>query len=162
MAYKDEYEVARLYTDGNFRKQLESTFEGDYEVSFNLAPPLFSKRDTKGHLVKSRFGAWMRRAFGLLAKFRFLRGTALDIFGKTEERRMERKLIDDYRTSVEKALKQLSKENLPLVLELANLPEHIRGYGHVKEEHLQKARARWEELDKAIAGGMSSQARRVA
>ena len=162
MAYKDEYEVARLYTDGNFRKQLESTFEGDYEVSFNLAPPLFSKRDTKGQLVKSRFGAWMWRAFGLLAKFRFLRGTVLDIFGKTEERRMERKLIDDYRTSVEKSLAQLSKENLPLVLELANLPEHIRGFGHVKDEHLEKVRARWAKLDKAIAGGMSPQARRVA
>ena len=162
MAYKDEYEVARLYASGDFGKQLKATFEGDYEVSFNLAPPLFSKRDAKGHLVKKRYGAWMWKAFRLLAKFRFLRGTALDPFGKTAERRMERELIEDYRASLEKALTRLDKENLPLVLELANLPEHIRGYGHVKDEHLLKARARWTELDAALAGGVPPQARRVA
>jgi len=162
MAYKDEYEVARLYTNGDFRKQLEGTFEGDYEVSFNLAPPLFSKRDASGHLVKSRYGSWMWKAFGLLAKFRFLRGSALDVFGKTEERRIERQLIEDYRTSIEKALARLDQENLPLATELANLPEHIRGYGHVKDEHLAKVLVRWAELDKAIAGESSSPARRVA
>jgi len=162
MAYKDEYEVARLYTNGDFVKQLQSTFEGDYSISFNLAPPSLSKRDAKGHLVKSRYGAWMWKAFGLLAKFRFLRGTALDPFGKTEERRTERQLIEDYRKSLESALAKLDKDNLPLVLDLASLPEHIRGYGHVKEEHLAKVRARWAEIEKAIAGENSSQARRVA
>jgi indolepyruvate ferredoxin oxidoreductase len=162
MAYKDEYEVARLYADGDFEKKLKETFEGDYEVSFNLAPPLFSKRDARGHLVKKRYGAWMWKAFRLLPKFRFLRGTALDPFGKTAERRMERQLIDDYRASLEKALAHLSKENLPRVVELANLPEHIRGYGHVKDEHLQKVRTRWTELDADLAGGQSPQSRRVA
>jgi indolepyruvate ferredoxin oxidoreductase len=162
MAYKDEYEVARLYANGDFVKQLKTTFEGVYEVSFNLAPPLFSKRDAKGHLVKAQYGSWMWQAFKLLAKLKFLRGSALDIFGRTAERRMERKLIEDYRASIGAALRVLNKENLPLAVELANLPEHIRGYGHVKDEHLEKVRARWTQLDSVLAGGVSPAARRVA
>jgi indolepyruvate ferredoxin oxidoreductase len=156
MAYKDEYEVARLYTNGDFRKQLESTFEGDYAVSFNLAPPLFSKRDDQGHLVKARYGAWVWKAFGVLAKLRFLRGTALDVFGRTEERRTERRLIEEYKASVDQALAGLTRDNLPLVLDLATLPEHIRGYGHVKEEHLAKVRARWSEIEAQLGKGVTS------
>src|SRR5690606_33721480 len=150
MAYKDEYEVARLYTNGDFRKQLESTFEGDYEVSFNLAPPTLSNRDTKGHLVKSRYGAWIWKAFAVLAKLRFLRGTALDPFGRTEERRTERMLIEEYKASIDKALAKLDKDTYPMVLDLATLPEQIRGYGHVKEEHLARVRTRWAEIEAAL------------
>jgi indolepyruvate ferredoxin oxidoreductase len=162
MAYKDEYEVARLYANGDFRKQLDATFEGDYAVSFNLAPPMFSKRDAKGHLVKSRYGAWMWKAFGVLAKLRFLRGTAFDVFGRTEERRTERRLIEEYKGSIDRALAKLDQDNLPLLLDLATLPEHIRGYGHVKEAHLAQVRVRWDELEKAIGGGVPASSRRVA
>ena len=101
MAYKDEYEVARLYTSGEFEERLKATFEGAFTVKFNLAPPLLAKRDAQGRLVKAQYGSWMWQAFKLLARFKFLRGTAFDPFGKTEERRMERQLIDDYRRSIE-------------------------------------------------------------
>ena len=110
MAYKDEYEVARLYTNGEFEERLKATFEGDFTVKFNLAPPLLAKRDAQGRLVKAQYGSWMWQAFKLLARFKFLRGTVLDPFGKTDERRLERQLIDDYRASIEKALANLSEQ----------------------------------------------------
>ncbi|MES2322105.1 MAG: indolepyruvate ferredoxin oxidoreductase family protein [Pseudomonadota bacterium] len=136
MAYKDEYEVARLYTDGKFVEQLKSQFEGDFSVKFNLAPPLFSKKDAKGHLVKAEFGSWMWSAFKLLAKFKGLRGGALDIFGYTEERKMERALIVEYREMIEALLAKLTPESHTVAVELANLPEQIRGFGHVKEKNV--------------------------
>ncbi len=136
MAYKDEYEVARLYTDGKFVEQLQSQFEGNFSVKFNLAPPLFSKKDAKGHLVKAEFGSWMWTAFKLLAKFKGLRGGKLDIFGYTEERRMERALIVEYREMVEGVMNKLSGDNHSVAVELANLPEQIRGFGHVKEKNV--------------------------
>ena len=141
MAYKDEYEVARLYTDAAFRRQLEDTFEGDYSLSFNLAPPLFSKKDAKGHLVKRRYGSWMMLAFKGLSRLRFLRGSALDVFGYTEERRTERQLAADYRAWISRALPALQRgdEGARLLLALALLPERIRGFGHVKLANLQKA-----------------------
>ena len=153
MAYKDEYEVARLYTDGKFEEKLKQTFEGDYTVSFNLAPPLLSKRDANGHLVKQQYGPWMFKAFKLLAKLKFLRGTSLDVFGKTEERRMERQLIEDYKAAIEGLLPTLSATNLANAVELAGLPEQIRGFGHVKDEHLAKVKPRWHALE---VGGDSS------
>ncbi|MDO8438997.1 MAG: 2-oxoacid:acceptor oxidoreductase family protein, partial [Telluria sp.] len=134
MAYKDEYEVARLYTDGKFVEQLKSQFEGDFSVKFNLAPPLFAKKDSKGHLIKAEFGSWMWSAFTLLAKFKGLRGGALDIFGYTEERKMERALIVEYRSMIEALLANLTPESHTVAVELANLPEQIRGFGHVKEK----------------------------
>ncbi|MBW8311115.1 MAG: indolepyruvate ferredoxin oxidoreductase family protein [Rhizobium sp.] len=146
MAYKDEYEVARLYTSGEFRKRIEQQFEGDYKIHFNLAPPLFAKRDADGHLVKQEFGPWMFTAFKLLAKMKFLRGGALDIFGRTEERRMERQLITDYAKTVDELLATLDGGNVGLAAEIAAVPEHIRGYGHVKEAHFAKAKAREAEL----------------
>ncbi|MEO8040657.1 MAG: indolepyruvate ferredoxin oxidoreductase family protein, partial [Betaproteobacteria bacterium] len=152
MAYKDEYEVARLYTTGEFEARLKNTFEGEFSVSFNLAPPMFSKRDADGHLIKARYGSWMWRAFRLLARLRFLRGSALDVFGRTEERRMERQLIVDYLASVERGLDRLSDETRDRLLELANLPEHIRGFGHVKQASVEKARARWRALDDELTG----------
>ena len=141
MAYKDEYEVARLYTGAAFKSQLEDTFEGDYSVSFNLAPPLFSKKDASGHLVKRRYGRWMMVAFKGLSRLRFLRGTALDVFGYTEERRTERQLVADYCASISSALPTLGlgDEGARLLLALALLPERIRGFGHVKLANLQKA-----------------------
>ena len=136
MAYKDEYEVARLYTSGDFEKRLNEQFEGDFNVTFNLAPPLLAKRDAQGHLVKAQYGAWMKHAFKLLAKLKGLRGTALDPFGHTEERKMERALIRDYEALLAEILPHLSTENFRTAVELASLPERIRGFGHVKERHV--------------------------
>ncbi len=142
LAYKDEYEVARLYTSGEFQRRLQQQFEGDYQVRFHLAPPLFAKRDDNGQLVKKEYGPWMFKAFGLLAKLKFLRGGPLDIFGRTEERRGERQLIADYEATIELLLKDLSAERVALAVEIASIPEHIRGFGHVKERHLHAAKAR--------------------
>jgi indolepyruvate ferredoxin oxidoreductase len=146
MAYKDEYEVARLYTSGDFEKRLRDTFDGDFKIKFNLAPPLLAKKDADGHLVKREYGPWVFTAFKLLAKLRFLRGGALDVFGKTDERRMERQLIADYRNSIDELLTGLTLGNHALAVEIARLPEQIRGYGHVKEGNVAKAKAKWAEL----------------
>ncbi|MDY0980588.1 MULTISPECIES: indolepyruvate ferredoxin oxidoreductase family protein [Stenotrophomonas] len=142
MAYKDEYEVARLYTSGEFQRRLQQQFEGDFQVHFHLAPPLFAKKDEQGRLIKQEYGPWMLKAFGLLAKLKFLRGGTFDIFGRTEERRGERQLIADYEQTVALLLEGLSDDRVALAVEIASIPEHIRGYGHVKEAHLHKAKAR--------------------
>ncbi len=146
MAYKDEYEVARLYTNGEFQKKIAALFEGDYQINFHLAPPLFAKRDSKGHLIKQQYGPWMMKAFGLLAKFKFLRGGTFDFFGKTEERRTERALIVEYQQTLESLLAQLNEANLSQVIAIAAIPEDIRGYGHVKERHLAQAKAKQQQL----------------
>jgi indolepyruvate ferredoxin oxidoreductase len=151
MAYKDEYEVARLYTDGRFVEQLESQFEGKFSLKFNLAPPLLAKKDGKGHLVKAEYGSWVWSAFKLLAKLKGLRGGALDIFGYTAERRMERALIAEYREMIEALLPTLSADTLPLAVELAQLPEQIRGFGHVKEKAVAQFRVRKAELLEKLA-----------
>jgi len=153
MAYKDEYEVARLYTNGDFEKRLNDAFEGDFKLSYNLAPPLFSKRDAHGHLVKSRYGAWMRPAFRLLAKLKGLRGTPLDPFGRTAERRMERNLIRDYEALVAEMLASLSQKNHRTAVELASLPERIRGFGHVKERNIATVAAEREQLIRQFRDG---------
>ncbi len=142
MAYKDEYEVARLYTSGAFAAKIAGMFEGDYKLKFHLAPPLLAKHDAKGHLVKQEFGPWMMKAFGLLAKCKGLRGTALDPFGYTAERREERGLITHYRETVARLLPQLSAGNLATLVAVASIPEDIRGYGHVKARHLDAARSK--------------------
>jgi indolepyruvate ferredoxin oxidoreductase len=146
MAYKDEYEVARLYTSGDFQRKLEQQFDGDYKLKFHLAPPLLAKKDAQGRLIKQEFGPWVFTAFKWLAKLRFLRGGTFDIFGKTEERRMERQLIEDYFKTVDGLLGTLDRSNVDLAAEIAGIPEHIRGYGHVKESHLHQAKARETEL----------------
>jgi indolepyruvate ferredoxin oxidoreductase len=146
MAYKDEYEVARLYTSGEFRRRLEQQFEGDYKLHFHLAPPLLAKKNAKGELVKREYGPWVFTAFRLLAKLRGLRGSALDVFGYTAERRGERALIGDYEDTVASLLGKLDSGNVDLAAEIASIPEHIRGYGHVKHANLGKARAREAEL----------------
>ncbi|HLO92965.1 MAG TPA: DUF6537 domain-containing protein, partial [Burkholderiaceae bacterium] len=149
MAYKDEYEVARLHSDRKFVEKIAAQFEGDYKIVHHLAPPLLAKKNEKGELVKQQMGGWIRPAFGVLAKLKGLRGTALDVFGYTAERRMERQLIQDYRTSIEHILaKGLTAERLALATDIARIPEEIRGYGHVKERHVHAARARWDGLMK--------------
>ena len=153
MAYKDEYEVARLYTSGDFEKRLNDSFEGDFKVKYNLAPPLLAKRDAQGHLVKTQYGAWMKHAFRLLAKFKGLRGTALDPFGYTAERKMERGLIRDYEDLLAELLPKLSKENYRTAVELASLPERIRGFGHVKEAHIAAVAAQRERLLRELREG---------
>ncbi|QDM22699.1 indolepyruvate ferredoxin oxidoreductase family protein [Tardiphaga sp. vice154] len=134
MAYKDEYEVARLYTEGSFRAKLERQFEGDYKLQIHLAPPLLSRRDpVTGHLKKRAFGGWVLTAFSVLARLKGLRGTSLDIFGYTAERRMERQLIDRYIADVGQLSGDLDSGNLAIAVELASLPEMVKGYGHVKD-----------------------------
>jgi len=153
MAYKDEYEVARLYSAPAFREQLEATFEGDYTLAFNLAPPLLARKDAVTGLPKKReYGAWMLSAFRVLAKLRFLRGTALDVFGYTAERRLERGLIVEYEATVEKLLADVSDENYDIAVALARVPEQIRGFGHVKERHLTEARKLEARLWRRFAG----------
>jgi indolepyruvate ferredoxin oxidoreductase len=112
----------------------------------NLAPPLLAKRDDDGHLAKSEYGPWMLKAFGLIKHLRFLRGTALDPFGRSEERRTERALIEEYVQTIEQLLSDLNPERIDLATQIAAVPEHIRGYGHVKEAHLAKAKAEREAL----------------
>lgn len=142
MAYKDEYEVARLYTSGDFLKRVQQQFEGDYQVRFHLAPPLLARRDEQGRLQKKEYGPWMFKAFGLLARLKGLRGGRFDIFGYTEERRGERQLIADYEKTLRELLGALDAGRLALAVDIASIPEHIRGYGHVKEAHLHEAKAR--------------------
>jgi indolepyruvate ferredoxin oxidoreductase len=129
-------------------------------LNFYLAPPLLAKHDANGHLIKKQFGPWMLPAFRLLARLKFLRGTALDPFGKTEERRVERALIGEYEALVHELIGSLSADKLPLAIELANLPDGIRGYGHVKENNLRAVRKKWDALLarwRAPGGGVAKQ-----
>ena len=146
MAYKDEYEVARLHTETGFEQKIAAMFEGDYKVNYHLAPPLTSKRNEKGELQKRKFGPAMHLGFRVLARLKGLRGTPLDIFGRTEERRTERALIGEYRASIEEVLARLDTGNLALATDIARIPEQIKGYGHVKERHLAAARIQWDKL----------------
>ncbi len=146
MAYKDEYEVARLHTDPAFHARINSMFEGDFKLNYHLAPPIIAKKNEKGELQKRQFGPAMGVAFRLLAKLKGLRGTPLDIFGRTEERRTERALIDEYRASMEQVLDRLNAGNHALALDIASLPEQIKGFGHVKERNLKAARQKWATL----------------
>jgi indolepyruvate ferredoxin oxidoreductase len=156
MAYKDEYEVARLYTDGEFIKALGKRFKGGM-VKFHLAPPLLAKHDpVTGHLRKRLYGPWMMTAFRLLAGLKFLRGTALDPFGLSEERKRERALVEDYRQSIGEIMAGLNPDNHALAVEIASIPEQIRGYGHVKERHLGLAKRKWADLMAAYRAGRSA------
>ena len=144
MAYKDEYEVARLLRRRSFRRQLATAFEGDLKLEFHLAPPLFAKRDpTTGQLRKMTFGPWLMPAFRILAALRGVRGTRLDIFGRTEERRQERALIGEYEALCDELASRLTSENHGLAVALASLPDKIRGFGHVKAANLAKTREEW-------------------
>ena len=151
MAYKDEYEVARLYTDGEFMGNLQRQFSGDYKLKLHLAPPLLAKRDPEtGQLQKKEYGAWILSAFKVLAKLKGLRGTGLDVFGYTKERRHERQLIEDYFAIVEEIAGKLDAANHAIAVELARLPDDIRGYGHIKEANMAAAKAREKQLLEAF------------
>ena len=148
MSYKDEYEVARLYTDGSFDRKVSEKFDGDFTLKFHLAPPIFAKRDpVTGHLRKREFGSWMIHAFRLLAKLKVLRGGALDPFGRTEERKTERRLIADYLAMIDQRIAGLKAEQIPLLTRLARVPETIRGFGHVKEANIKLAAAETARLE---------------
>jgi indolepyruvate ferredoxin oxidoreductase len=153
MAYKDEYEVARLYADGSFQRQVEATFEptsasgAPLRYEFNLAPPLLARTDPRtGAPRKISFGPWMMSAFGLLAKLKGLRGTAFDIFGYTQERRTERRLIAEYEALLAEITGRLTPQNHALSVALASIPDKIRGFGHVKARHLAAAKAEEAQL----------------
>jgi len=147
MSYKDEYEVARLHSDPAFRSKIEGMFEGRYSLKFHLAPPIFSKPDPRtGQASKSEFGPWMMTAFRVLAKLKRLRGTPLDLFGMTEERRTERRLIGEYEATVTELLERLDRGNHKLAVEIAIIPDRIRGFGHIKRRHLDEAKKKEAEL----------------
>ncbi len=142
MAYKDEYEVARLYSNGDFLRQAAAEFDGKLSFRFHLAPPLLARRDpVTGEPRKMEFGPWMMKVFGLLARLKGLRGTAFDPFGRSEERRTERRLIADYEAVLDELLAKLTPENHHLAVGIAAIPEKIRGFGHVKTRHLAAAKA---------------------
>jgi indolepyruvate ferredoxin oxidoreductase len=163
MSYKDEYEVARLYTDGSFARALGEQFEGELKLTFHLAPPLLADRDPlTGVPKKRRFGPWMLTALGWLARLKWLRGTAFDPFGRTAERRTERALIGDYEALLDELLAGLRGDRLEQALELARLPEQIRGFGHIKERNLAQARARWQTLLEDWRRGAPAEALRAA
>ncbi|MCA8888013.1 MAG: 2-oxoacid:acceptor oxidoreductase family protein, partial [Parvularculaceae bacterium] len=138
MAYKDEYEVARLYTDGAFRKKLASEFEGDYRLKFHMAPPVFNAElDDQGRPKKKAFGPWMYGALSMLKHFKFLRGTPFDPFGAHEERKIERRLIDDYRARISSIAGRLDPDNLDAGVAIASAPDDIRGYGPEKLQSIE-------------------------
>ncbi|MYI90168.1 MAG: indolepyruvate ferredoxin oxidoreductase family protein, partial [Gammaproteobacteria bacterium] len=147
LAYKDEYEVARLYSEADFRQQLERQFEGDYQIKFHMAPPIIGKKDSvTGLPIKTTFGPWMERMLPLLAKFKFLRGTPFDPFGRSDDRRMERKLIFQYEQIVNEIVTGLTTDNHRLAIELARYPEFIRGYGHIKRQHVEEFQPKVDDL----------------
>jgi indolepyruvate ferredoxin oxidoreductase len=146
MAYKDEYEVARLYTDGHFEQSLRQQFEGDFKLEFYMAPPFLSRSKGGQPPRKMRLGSWLYRAMKLLARGRALRGTPLDLFGKTRERRLERELVASYMDRIRSLLPLLDAPRLALAIEIAALPLAMRGYGHVKLANVALARLREAEL----------------
>ena len=160
LAIKDEYEVARLYAETDFLQRVAAQFEGDYKLRFWLAPPATNKPDGKsGEARKTKYGPWMMPVFRVLAKLRRLRGGALDVFGRTAERRMERQLIVDYEKLVDELIGALGPQNYELAVSLASVPEYIRGYGHVKERHLKDAKAREAALLERFRSGTAAPAR---
>ncbi|MBA1145648.1 indolepyruvate ferredoxin oxidoreductase family protein [Ectothiorhodospiraceae bacterium WFHF3C12] len=154
LAYKDEYEVARLYTDGDFRDALRRNFQGNYRVRVHLAPPLLARKDpVTGEPRKRAFGAWIMPFMSVLARLRFLRGTALDPFGYSRDRRLEHALLAEYESLVDELLQGLNADNHDTAVALARLPEDVRGYGHVKARNAEQARRRQTELLARFHGG---------
>ena len=162
MAYKDEYEVARLHIDSGFLNRVNAMFEGDFKLNYHLAPPLLASKNDKGELQKQQFGPWMTTVFRLLARLKGLRGTPFDVFGRSEERKVERALIAEYCVSIEEVLARLKPENHGAALEIARIPELIKGYGHVKARHLQAARPQWAALMQAFRQPAAALAKQAA
>jgi indolepyruvate ferredoxin oxidoreductase len=153
MAVKDEYEVARLYTDGSFRKQLAAEFEHYDRLEFHLAPPILNRRGSDGRLRKSKFGPWMMKAFGVLAAMKGLRGTPFDVFGYSEERRMEKRLLTEYESDIDRIAAALSPGRIEAGVALASVPSLIRGFGHVKAANAVKAADERERLVARLRDG---------
>jgi indolepyruvate ferredoxin oxidoreductase len=147
MAYKDEYEVARLHSQTGFMERIQNSFEGDFKVHYHLAPPLWAKRNSQGELVKRKFGPLMLTGFKILARLKGLRGTKLDYFGKTEERQTERALIREYMQHIDAVLEKLNADTHAHAVHVARVPENIKGFGHVKERNIRAARALWTSLN---------------
>jgi indolepyruvate ferredoxin oxidoreductase len=163
MAYKDEYEVARLHRDPAFREQIVSQFDGDYKLAFHLAPPLLARRKPGSDVpAKMRFGAWLLPVFGALARFKGLRGTAFDPFGYTRERKEERALRNRYLAFVRELSTGLRADNKEAALKLAALPDQVRGYGHIKQAAMSKFDAQWAELYPRYRDGQVVELRRQA
>ncbi len=157
LAIKDEYEVARLYSDPAFMEKIRTQFEGDYQLRFHLAPPLMTRPNPEtGQIEKKEYGPWMMSAFKLLAGLKGLRGGALDIFGRTSERRMERALIGEYETVIAELLAGLDTENHGIAVRIAAIPDEIRGFGHVKAKNVEEAKARQAELLEAFRNPTAS------
>ncbi len=153
MSYKDEYEVARLYSDPAFLKKIQDQFETGFKLKFNLAPPLFSKKDrSTGQPLKSEYGSWVMILFKILSKMKGLRGGAFDVFARTNERKMERKLIEDYNDMLDLIVAKLNLDNFQTALKLANLPDQIRGFGHVKTQSITALEAKKTRLLKSLKG----------
>ena len=158
LAYKDEYEVGRLHSDPAFRAKIAAQFDGDYKLNFYMAPPIVSKPDpVTGKIAKKRFGPWMMSAFSLLSRLKFLRGSAFDVFGYTAERSTERALIGEYEATVEEILARLSADSQEVAVQLASIPDDIRGYGHIKEGNLKVARIKWDDLLARLRGQVKAQ-----
>jgi indolepyruvate ferredoxin oxidoreductase len=158
LAYKDEYEVARLHAAAGFRAKIEGMFEGDYRVVYHLAPPLLARKDpTSGEPRKMRFGSWMLPVFKVLSLMKFFRGTALDPFGYTEERRTERALIREYEATVERMLGRLTPQNHALAVQIASIPDEIRGFGHIKASSIAPARKKRDELLARFESGLGAE-----
>ncbi|WP_157219359.1 indolepyruvate ferredoxin oxidoreductase family protein [Flavisphingomonas formosensis] len=138
MAYKDEYEVARLHADPEFMERLRTQFSGDFKIRFHLAPPMLPGRDATGRPKKREFGAWMLPVFRILQRFKGLRGTPFDPFGHTAERRMERRLIEDYRAMIRDVVARVEQGNLAAAIELAGAAYDVRGYGPVKDASVEE------------------------
>ena len=152
MAYKDEYEVARLYSDGDFVKKLTDAFEGNYKLQFHMAPPLLSKTGSDGFPVKRVFSSWMFVAFKLLAKLKGLRGTRWDVLGYSAERKAERALRDEFVEQLDLVLAKLNSNNISVAIELFALVDDVRGFGHVKDAAIKQYRVRQEHLVKRLSG----------
>jgi indolepyruvate ferredoxin oxidoreductase len=147
LAYKDEYEVARLHADPAFRERIAAQFEGDYKLHFHLAPPAVSHADpVTGRIRKKQFGPWMMTAFKVLARLKGLRGTAFDPFAKSDDRKLERQLLAEYEALIGEIMAGLTAENHAAAVALASLPEQVRGYGHIKEAGAANARKSRDEL----------------
>ncbi|WP_338073427.1 DUF6537 domain-containing protein [Halioglobus japonicus] len=158
MAIKDEYEVARLYSDGEFQRKIEAQFEGDFELRFNMAPPLLAKRDPDtGDLQKQAYGPWMMKAFGLLAKLRGLRGSALDVFGYTAERKRERQDLAEFRAMLAEFAGGLDDGNYAAAVEAVDDTRRLRGYGHVKDRNRERVLAQRDVFMKRFQGDVSEE-----
>ncbi len=156
MAIKDEYEVARLYSDGVFAKQVAAAFDGELRFEFHLAPPFLRRKNEKGEALKASFGPWMMRVFKWLAPLKVLRETPFDVFGYTKERHLERKLIVDYEVLLNEIADRLTPDNHALAVALAGLPEKVRGFGHVKLRAFEDAKVEGQLLLDQFRAGTRS------